>query len=81
MSINQRGDQSDDNVVIRLKQSLRQARAKGFKVRMEVLDDQQATWCEIGGVPTLFVDMSQNASEQLQQLEEAMAAFEGQRAA
>ena len=66
---------SQDNVVVRLKQRLAKARASGFKVRTEMLEGEQATWCEIGGVPTLFVDLSQTAAEQLQQVEETLAAF------
>ena len=66
-----------DNVVSRLRQRLHDARATGFKVRMEVLDDEQASWCVISGVLTLFVDLSQTASEQLQQVEETLRAYEG----
>lgn len=66
---------AQENVVVRLKQTLKRARTAGFKVRMEVLDDEQASWCEIGGVPVLFVDLSQTASEQLQQVEEILAAY------
>ena len=47
----------------------------GLKVRLEPLDGQQASWCVIGGVPTVFVDLSQTAAEQLQQLEESLAAY------
>ena len=43
---------------------------------MEVLDDEQASWCVISGVLTLFVDLSQTASEQLQQVEETLRAYE-----
>jgi hypothetical protein len=66
---------AEDNVVQRLKQQLAEARATGFKVRLEMLDGEQATWCEIAGVPTLFVDLSQTAAEQLQQVEETLAAY------
>ena len=73
----QNGDLAADNVVSRLRQRLHDARATGCKVRMEVLDDEQASWCVISGVLTLFVDLSQTASEQLQQVEETLSAFEG----
>ncbi|OUW81490.1 MAG: hypothetical protein CBD74_08265 [Saprospirales bacterium TMED214] len=73
----QNGDLATDHVVSRLRQRLRDARATGFKVRMEVLDDEQASWCVISGVLTLFVDLSQTASEQLQQVEETLSAYEG----
>lgn len=66
---------SNDNVVSRLKQRLKDARTLGFKVRMELLDDEHGSWCEIAGVPTLFVDLSQTAAEQLQQVEETLAAY------
>ncbi len=72
----QNGDLATDNVVSRLRQRLHDARATGFKVRMEVLDDEQASWCVISGVLTLFVDLSQTASEQLQQVEETLSAYE-----
>jgi hypothetical protein len=66
---------SNENVVSRLRQRLKDARSLGFKVRMELLDDEHASWCEIAGVPTLFVDLSQTAAEQLQQVEETLAAY------
>ena len=43
---------------------------------MEVLDDEQASWCVISGVLTLFVDLSQTAAEQLQQVEETLNAYQ-----
>jgi len=66
---------SNDNVVSRLKQRLKDAQSLGFKVRLELLDDEHAWWCEIAGVPTLFVDISQTAAEQLQQVEATLAAY------
>ncbi len=66
---------ANDNVVSRLKQRLKEARSLGFKVRMELLDEEQASWCEIAGIPTLFVDLSQTAAEQLKQVEETLAAY------
>lgn len=65
----------DENVVTRLKHRIDEARSLGFKVRMEPLDGEQATWCEIAGVPTLFVDLSQSAAEQLQQVNEALSSY------
>ena len=44
----------------------------GFQVRMEVLEDQQPGWCQIGNSKLLFVDLSQTAAEQLAQLEELL---------
>lgn len=66
---------ADQNVVSRLKRRVDDARRLGFKVRMEPLDGQQATWCEIAGVPTLFIDLSQTAAEQLRQLNETLVAY------
>lgn len=65
-----------ENVVLRLKNRLRDARQMGFKVRMEALDDEHPDWCEIAGIPTLFVNLSQTAAEQLQQLEETLSDYE-----
>ena len=66
---------ASQNVVSRLKRRVDDARRLGFKVRMEPLDGQQATWCEIAGIPTLFIDLSQTATEQLRQLNETLAAY------
>ena len=66
---------ANENVVVRLKQRLREARSIGFQVRMEALDGEQASWCEIAGVPTLFVDVSQTSAEQLHLVEETLAAY------
>ena len=65
----------DQNVVARLKQRIDDARRMGFRVRMEPLDGEEATWCEIAGVPTLFVDLAQTAAEQLRQLDEVLANY------
>jgi hypothetical protein len=69
-------EDGDLNVVTRLKQKLADARKLGFKVRMEVLDDEQPSWCEIAGVPTLFVDLSQTAAEQLRQVSETLSQWQ-----
>ncbi len=66
---------ADQNVVARLKQRIDDARRMGFRVRMEPLDGEEATWCEIAGVPTLFIDLAQTAAEQLRQLDEALANY------
>jgi hypothetical protein len=70
----------EENVVARLRGRLAEARGMGFKVRMEPLDGEQASWCEIAGVPTLFVDLSQTAAEQLQQIEETLLSYKRGRA-
>jgi hypothetical protein len=63
------------NVIERLRQRIRDAKGMGIRIRSEWLDDQQATWCEIGGVKTIFIDLSQSATEQLEQLEESLASL------
>ena len=73
--------QSQQNVVDRLKQRIGDAKRAGFRVRMEYLDDQQASWCVIGGVKTIFIDLSQSAAEQLCQLDESLASFRPDRRA
>lgn len=70
---------ANENVVARLKQELAAARAAGLCVRMEVLEDEQASWCEIAGVPTLFVDLSLSAAEQLMQVQSAIGAYQADR--
>jgi len=71
----------NDNIVLRLKAKLKEARSHGFKVRVELLDDEQGSWCVIAGVPTLFVDLSQTAAEQLRQVEQTLEAYQCQIAA
>jgi hypothetical protein len=70
-------DDGSENVVTRLRNRIRDTKRMGIRVRSEWLDDQQATWCEIGGVLTVFVDLSQPAAEQLAQLEEALQSLAG----
>ncbi len=65
----------DDHIVLRLKAKFQQARALGFRVRLELLSDQQASWCILAGKPTLFVDLSQTAAEQLRGIDEALADY------
>lgn len=65
----------EQHVVARLQHRIDEARAIGFKIRIEPLDGGQATWCEIAGVPTLFIDLSQTAAEQLRQLDETLAGY------
>jgi len=74
----QQNSVDNDNVVLRLKAKLKEARSLGFKVRIELLDDQQGSWCVIAGTPTLFVDLSQTAAEQLRQVEQTLEAYQHQ---
>ena len=62
----------EENIVNRLRNRLADARSLGLNVRLEPLENQSATWCEIAGIPTLFVDLSQPAGEQLQQVDDAL---------
>jgi len=64
-----------ENVVQRLKSRIRDARAKGFIVRQELMGEHQPTWCEVKGRKILFLDASQPAREQLASLDEAMATY------
>jgi hypothetical protein len=64
------------NVVERLKARLSDARSLGWTVRLEVLQDEQPSWCVIAGVPTMFVDVSQTAADQLRQIDQTLQAFE-----
>lgn len=68
-------DKSDPNIVERLRSRMGDARRLGFRVRSEWLDGQQASWCEIAGVRTLFVDLSQPAAEQLATLEDTLESY------
>ena len=70
----------EENIVNRLRNRLADARSLGLNVRLELLDNQSATWCEIAGIPTLFVDLSQPAGEQLQQVDDALQSFHQDRA-
>ena len=67
---------SDDNVVQRLQTRLGEARQSGFRVRLELLGDEQPSWCILAGKPTLFVDLSHTADEQLRHLDEMIADYQ-----
>lgn len=64
-----------ENIVTRLRTRIRDAKRQGFRVRTEILDEEQASWCVIGDVKTIFIDLSQTAAEQLSQLNETLATF------
>jgi hypothetical protein len=64
-----------ENVVQRLRMKIREARARGFQVRQEMLGDQPATWCEIGGRKVLFIDAAQPAREQIATIDDAIATY------
>lgn len=64
---------SSPNVVARLRQRIADARRLGYRVRIEVLEDQQAGWCQVGKSKLIFIDLSQSAAEQLAQLDETLA--------
>ncbi len=75
------GGERGENVVQRLRRRIRDAKKMGFRVRSDWLSEQQASWCEIGGVKTLFIDLSQTAAEQLRQLDESLVLYSQQLAA
>ena len=62
-----------ENVLQRLQRRTEEARRLGFEVRAEYLDGPQATWCQLGSRRIIFIDLSQTAAEQLQQLNETLA--------
>ncbi len=64
------------NIIERLRLKTEYAWRQGFSVRFEPLDGRDATWCEIGGNKTIFVDIALTASEQLEQIERAIHEFE-----
>ena len=65
-----------DNVVVRLKRRIQQAKAAGFTVRLEPLGEGEAGWCQIGSKRMLFLDASQTARDQLDQLSESLQNYE-----
>lgn len=70
------GSRSQENVVQRLRTRIREARARGFNVRQELLGPHQPSWCEIGGRKTLFLDAAQPAREQIIMIDEALADYQ-----
>jgi hypothetical protein len=63
------------NVVERLEQAVLRARSLGFHVRFEFLDGQDATWCEVNGKKSLFIDCALPTAEQLTGLNRALNEF------
>ncbi|TVP96622.1 MAG: hypothetical protein EA381_16985 [Planctomycetaceae bacterium] len=64
-----------ENVVERLRRTVREARRLGFDIRQEVLSGQQPAWCEFGGKRWLFIDASQSAREQTESIEAVLANY------
>lgn len=62
-----------ESIVQRLKTRIAEAKSLGFQIRNEWLDGLESTWCELGGVKILFLDLSISAAEQLQQVDAAIA--------
>jgi hypothetical protein len=58
--------------VARLRDSLRQLHALGYKVRKEWLNGEAGGTCEYGGARWLFLDLSLSIEEQLEQVEAAL---------
>jgi hypothetical protein len=65
--------QPAESIVQRLQHRIEQARQLGFVVRHEWLDGLESSWCELGGVKLLFLDVSKNSAEQLEQVNGAIA--------
>lgn len=66
------------NIVQRLQSRLDEVRSLGFDIRWEVLEDEQAGWCVLAGVPTLFLDLGQTAGDQLRHVDEILAAYQNE---
>ncbi|MCA9263215.1 MAG: hypothetical protein KDA60_05180 [Planctomycetales bacterium] len=60
-----------------LDEALRVAETLGYKIRQEYLGGAAGGACEIGGQKWLFVDLAFNASEQLDQVAEALRTDQG----
>lgn len=56
----------------RLEQAIRQARERGFGVRLEALCGTSGGLCEFGQKRWIFVDLSLTVAEQLDQVVSAM---------
>lgn len=67
---------TQETMIERLRRQTLFARSLGFRVRGEWLDGQQATWCEVGGMKVLFVDLSLSVAEQLEQVESSLADYQ-----
>jgi len=76
MSLEINDSQPQENVVERLRTRIKQARARGFIVRQEMLGPHQSTWCEIGGRKMLFLDAAQPAREQITTIDEVLANYQ-----
>ena len=66
-------NRATENIVQRLNHRIEQAKGLGFEIRTEWLDGMESTWCELGGTKILFLDVSKNAVEQLDQVDKAIA--------
>ncbi|TWU63367.1 MULTISPECIES: hypothetical protein [Crateriforma] len=66
---------TQDHVVSRLKWRIQDATQMGFHVRTEPLDGRGADWCQLGRRRILFLDMTQTAADQLEQLDQILAEF------
>ncbi|MGY8768092.1 MAG: hypothetical protein ACKVH8_06650 [Pirellulales bacterium] len=55
-----------------LEQAIETAKCLGYKIRQEWLDGQQGGLCEIAGTKWIFVDLSLNSMEKLDQVLDAL---------
>jgi len=72
---------TERNIIQRLRSRLADARDAGFRIRTEWLRGETTGWCEFGGSRWIFIDLSLSVTEQLTQLEEALQSFEAGRQA
>ncbi len=63
------------NIIARLNQRIAEVKRMGFEVRTEWLNGPAATWCMIGQQKVIFLDLSQNASEKLLQLNQVIESY------
>ncbi|MFT5522703.1 MAG: hypothetical protein ACI9G1_000934 [Pirellulaceae bacterium] len=55
-----------------LEEACRVAKKLGYEIRQEYLDGSRGGACEFGGKKWIFIDLSLNAMEQLDQVTEAI---------
>ena len=70
-----------ENVAVRFRRRLADAKQLGFDVRLVTLDDQLPGWCSLGGRRVAFIDVTATTTEQLGQLDGILEDYRSRRAA
>ncbi|MEO1527351.1 MAG: hypothetical protein AAFX06_18130 [Planctomycetota bacterium] len=70
-----------ENVAIRFRRRVAEAKRLGFDVRTVTLDDQMPGWCSLAGKQVAFLDVTATTTEQLGQLDGILADYLVKRAA